>query len=124
MARWPRVSTALAHLQLHGYRVPLVTGTTPADLAGSLTYYFNSKIEVQRITFHGTTGDVRKLVTLLTGHYGFTRRLANNPAIILYESASPDQKVASICRIQPMAVIKATEPNRRFEVDLVMERPD
>ena len=50
MQRWPRVSTGLPYLQLQGYRVPLVTGTTVADLAGSLTYYFNAQQQVQRIT--------------------------------------------------------------------------
>ncbi len=50
MQRWPRVSTGLPYLQLQGYRVPLVTGTKVADLAGSLTYYFNARQQVQRIT--------------------------------------------------------------------------
>lgn len=123
MARWPRVSTALAYLELHGYRVPLVTGTTPGDLAGSLTYYFNAQQQVQRIVFHGTTGDVRNVVTLLVTQYGFTRRLANSPAVILYEAATPDNKLHSVLRIQPVGVIRATEPNRKFDVDLIMERP-
>ncbi len=124
MARWPRVSTALAHLQLHGYRVPLVTGTDPGDLAGSLTYYFNAEQKLQRITFRGTTGDVRKVATFVVTQYGFVRRLTNNPAVVLYEMAGPEHKVHSMLRIQPMAVIKANEPNRKFDVDLVMERPE
>ncbi|HEV3024657.1 MAG TPA: DUF6690 family protein, partial [Pirellulales bacterium] len=40
LGRWPRVSAGLSQLDLQGYRVPLVTGTKPDDLAGSLTYYF------------------------------------------------------------------------------------
>jgi len=55
ISRWPRVSAGLAELQLQGYRVPLVSGTTANDLAGALTYYFNSRQQVQRITFQGTT---------------------------------------------------------------------
>ena len=62
LARWPRVSTRLANLDLQGYRVPLVSGTADGDLAGSLTYYFNSQQRVQRITFIGSTGDARPLV--------------------------------------------------------------
>ena len=42
MQRWPRVSTGLPYLQLQGYRVPLVSGTSLRDVAGSLTYYFNA----------------------------------------------------------------------------------
>jgi hypothetical protein len=33
MGRFPRVSTVLAELNLDGLRVPLVTGTSPSDLA-------------------------------------------------------------------------------------------
>jgi len=35
--RWPRKSTALAHADLFGVRVPLVTGTNIDDVAGALT---------------------------------------------------------------------------------------
>ena len=54
MQRWPRVTTGLPQLQLQGYRVPLVTGTSLSDVAGSLTYYFNARQQVQRITLRGT----------------------------------------------------------------------
>ena len=66
---WPQVSTGLAQVQLQGYRVPLVTGTTENDLAGSLTYYFNAQQQVVQIAFHGTTGDVRNLLALLSNRY-------------------------------------------------------
>ncbi len=46
--RWPRVSSGLSELDLQGYRVALVTGTAESDLAGSLTYYFNKKNQVDR----------------------------------------------------------------------------
>ena len=64
-------STGLTYLQLQGYRVPLVTGTTLADVAGSLTYYFNAQQRVQRITFRGTTGDPSVLATLLAQRLSF-----------------------------------------------------
>ena len=63
LQRWPRVSTDLAVLQLHGYRVPLVTGTNQNDVAGSLTYYFNPSQQVQQITLRGTTGDPRAIIS-------------------------------------------------------------
>ena len=66
LQRWPRVSTDLARLQLHGYRVPLVTGTSQSDVAGSLTYYFNPGQQVQQITLRGTTGDPRALISFLS----------------------------------------------------------
>ena len=65
LANWSRVSTRLAETQLQGYRVSLVTGTRPDDLAGSLTYYFNPQQHLVKITFFGTTGDPNKLANQL-----------------------------------------------------------
>ncbi len=122
MQRWPRVSTGLPHLQLQGYRVPLVTGTSVADLAGSLTYYFNAQQQVQRITLRGTTGDPRVLVALLTGRYRFARRLTNDPGMVLYEAVDSSNRPAGSAKIRSAKVIKANQPHTRFEVDLVMDR--
>ena len=121
--RWPRVSTGLAELQLQGYRVPLVTGTSEDDLAGALTYYFNHQQHVQRITFEGTTGDFRRLTTLLTTYYGFGRRPTNSPGVFLYEVARGRQQARSYLWIEPSPILKADEPRGRFDVTLVLERP-
>jgi len=123
MARWPRVSAGLARLQLQGYRVPLVTGTKATDLAGSLTYYFNAQQKVERITFHGTTGDARELVRLLTTRYRFARRLTNSPGLFVYETVQPDGVPGGVLRITSAQVVKASEPYQRFRVELVVERP-
>jgi hypothetical protein len=123
MQRWPRVSAGLANLQLKGYRVPLVTGTKPSDLAGALTYYFNPQQQVQQITFRGTTGDVSNLVQLLTTRYNFTRRLANDPGLIVYETVNADRRQVGLARIRAAWVVRSTDPYRKFEVELVMERP-
>lgn len=122
-ARWPRVSTSLADLQLQGYRVPLVTGTSQTDLAGSLTYYFNPRQQVQRITFQGTTGDGTELVRLLTVQYGFRRRLTNDPSIFVYEVPAPRGEAQSVLFLKVAPVLAANRPRQRFDVSLVMERP-
>jgi len=124
MAQWRRVSASLAQLQLQGYRVPLVTGTAEDDLAGSLTYYFDSRQQLQRITFQGSTGDPRKLLALLTARYGFARRLTNDPSSFVYEVPSLDKKAKSVLWIRPARVVKADESYHRFQVALVMERPE
>ena len=123
LRRWPRVSTGLAELPLQGYRVPLVTGTEETDLAGSLTYYFNAQQKVQRISFQGTTGDPRKLIRLLTARYKFTRRLTNDPGLFIYEVTDPGGRPRSLLKVQSAPVVKSSEPYRRFEVELVIERP-
>lgn len=123
MRRWPRVSTGLPQVELQGYRVPLVTGTGPADLAGSLTYYFNARQQVQRIAFRGTTGDPSALVALLSGRFHFARRLANDPGVVLYEAVDANNRSAGSLRIRSARVVKASQPYTRFEIDLAVERP-
>ena len=123
MQRWPRVSTGLIQIQLEGYRVPLVTGTTESDLAGALTYYFNPDQQVQRITFRGTTGDVRRLARLLTERYRFVRRVTNDPGLIVYETANSQGIQSSIARFRTVEVVKADDNRRRYEVEMVIERP-
>ncbi len=123
MRRWPRVSTGLSQVQLQGYRVPLITGTAPTDLAGSLTYYFNSRQQVARISFHGVTGDASALVALLTSRYRFTRRLTNDPGMILYEAVDENSQPAGEARIRAASVVSASQPHSRFAVDLAINRP-
>lgn len=120
--RWPRVTTSLYELDLQGFRVPLVTGTDPDDLAGSLTYYFNQERRLQRITFAGTTGDYRRLLYLLTTHYGFVNRPTNTPNVILFEVPS-STAAASYLWVRPVDVLRADQPLNRFHLTLVLERP-
>jgi hypothetical protein len=122
LANWPRVSAGLAELDLQGYRVPLVSGTSDGDVAGSLTYYFNPKQRVARITFFGTTGDARKLVALLESRYGFKRTVVPEPNLFVYQVKSWG-KVTSEMRIRPAPVVRSEVPNSRFEVALLVDRP-
>lgn len=123
LGHWPRVSAALADVDLQGYRTPLITGTQIDDLAGSLTYYFNKRQRVQRITFFGTTGDTRRLVALLSLRHGFVRELNADPSLFLYR-VRENRKVISELRIKPSSVVRADAPRSRFEVALLIERPE
>jgi hypothetical protein len=122
MARWPRVSSGLAELDLQGYRVPLVTGTGAGDLAGSLTYYFNKEQKVAYITFRGTTGDPRKLVAHVTSRFSFVQQKTDDPSLGLYQ-VKWNGKPQSELRIRPVHVVRANQPHARYEVDLAMQRP-
>lgn len=123
LGHWPRVSAGLAELDTQGYRVPLVTGGQPDDLAGSLTYYFNKRQQVQRITFFGATGDARRLVSLLALRHGFVRELAADPSLFLYR-VRENRKVISELRIKPSSIVRSDSPYSRFEVALLIERPE
>jgi len=122
--RWQRVSTQLGTLDLQGYRVPLVTGTQLDDLAGSLTYYFDSEQRLQRITFQGTTGDINRLTQLLAARYEMAHKPTDDPAVVLVESQRGwgSQKVSQL-RIRDATVTTAADAHRRFQLALVLERP-
>lgn len=122
VARWPRVSTGLSDLQLMGYRVPVVTGAGQADLAGSLTYYFDQQRQLRRIMFKGTTGDLAALRGVLS-RFGMVHRPTNDPALMVFEALSPAGKTNGLARIRTAPVIQSTDPLRRYEVHLVVDRP-
>lgn len=65
-----RVTTVLADLQLDGLRVPLVTGTQPHDVAGTVTYYFDHGGTLQRVNIHGFVGDPTQIMKTMQKHYG------------------------------------------------------
>ena len=73
---WARKSTGVPYNELFGVRVPLVTGKSVADLAGSLTYFFDAQGQLQHISFHGRTGDTSRLVDFLVRNYKFHRATA------------------------------------------------
>ena len=66
LEHWPYVATTREEGGLDGLRVPLLTGTRPHDVAGSLTYYFDPQQRVQRIALDGVVGDERHLVSVVT----------------------------------------------------------
>lgn len=75
--RFSRVSTVLGDMNLDGLRVPLVTGTSTSDLAGTLTYYFDPYQRVQRIKLHAVTGDPGRFIAELQHAY----QLQQQPAL-------------------------------------------
>lgn len=119
---WPRVETTTNQPELKGYRVPVVTGSRLPDLAGSLTYYFNARQEPQRIVFHGTTGDAEPLARLMTSKFNF-RRVSEPDAGTLRFQVQWSGKPVSELRVRPAQVVDANEPYRRFDVNLLIERP-
>jgi hypothetical protein len=124
LRRWPRVSTELPALNMHGYRVPLVSGTDPTGLAGALTYYFNPAQQVQRITFSGTSGDPRAIILLLTSRYHYARRPNNDPSRLVYESANGSGKLHGQVVIRSVPVVRASDPYKKYEIELSMNRPE
>jgi hypothetical protein len=122
LGNWPRVSTKLADIEQLGYRVPLVSGTRSDDLAGSLTYQFNTAHELQRISFQGSTADGRRLIALLERKFGFKRQLTTDPNLYLYQvlwSGKPKGQ----CWFHPSDVVVADQRYSSFHVRLTIDRP-
>lgn len=126
VTRWPRVTASLADIRFQGYRVPVVTGVAEDDLAGTVTYYFDASQQVKRITFEGTTGNPNRLIAFLTTYYGFAYRPTNNPAVYLYTTPEEGSRggTHSYLWIRPAPVLEAGKRYNRFELSLVLERPD
>jgi hypothetical protein len=123
LSRWARVSTAAGGAALQGFRVPLVTGTAADDLAGSLTYYFDARSQVQRLTFVGTTGDPSKLVAVAASRFGFVPYVSSDPAVQLYQIRWNGQPTSEL-RIRPSQVVRTDAPYQRYEIDLEINHPD
>jgi len=119
MDRWEQVSASLRHLDLHGYRVPLVTGIEQTDLAGSLTYYFDTRQQLRRITFVGTTANPLRLSQFMMNQYGFRRVVNNDPR---RESYTGGQAVRGYLSIAPSELIDRNSSTMNFTIELRMER--
>jgi hypothetical protein len=123
LAAWPRVTTELSDLHLQGYRISYVSGTTESDLAGSLTYYFDGGLRLQKLTFTGSTGDAKRLVQFLTSQHRFERRLGDDPSLYLYQVEQDGQALSEL-RVKAAPIVRTGNPLRRFEVSLEMRRPE
>ncbi len=119
--RFSRVSTVLAELNLDGLRVPLVTGVSAGDLAGSISYYFDRQSRLQRVMLHGFTGDATSVVNTMTQYYGlqpepsleagvYTRRWNGRPVHFLRISRAP--------------IVYSDATHHKFIVFLELNQPD
>lgn len=117
---WDRKTTAPTDLGLIAVRVPLVSGTQSASLAGSLTYYFNINDKIEHISFHGRTGNPSRLIQFLTRTYGLAP-VAAPPGEYLYQVADRGG-VHSELRTRE-ELVTAPNAQRNFAVALELARP-
>lgn len=119
VGRFPRVTTVLAELNLDGLRVPLVTGSQPSDVAGTLTYYFDRYQRLQRVKLHGVTGDPNRCVAELQRYYQFQQEPALGGGLYMLKwNGQP----ASVLQVAPAPVIYADAPYSRFNVFLELNQ--
>lgn len=121
LQRFSRVTTVLADTRLEGMRVPIVTGTRPDDIAGTLSYYFDGNGRLQRVSLHGFTGDPERLVSVMKTYYElerepsleagvFTKRWNGDPVHFLRMTHAP--------------VVYSDAVHQKYTVFLELNQPD
>ena len=123
VTRWPYVTAVNPELHVQAYRAPFYTGTTPEDLEGVVTYYFDTRC-IQQISIRAKTGDFRKLVQWLETYYGFEYRETQSPVVYVYEQPQRwPRKDGSHLWIRPNHAFAEGYDYKRFDVTLVLNRP-
>lgn len=118
--RWTRVSTSVRHRGLKGMRVTLVTGTDPADLFGSVTYFFDGSNRVQRIMIQGYASDVGSIVEFVQLRFRLKEYSAlSGRVFIAYQGHQP----ISLLRVQTAPVISNGNSHSRSEIRLEINAP-
>lgn len=118
--RFPRVSMVAADPRLDAMRVPLVTGTNPNDLAGTLTYYFDRYKRLQRVTVHALSGDPSRFVAELQHTYQLQQQPSLGGGLYIRKwNGLP----TSIVYTAPAPVITADEPYSRYQFFLEINQP-
>lgn len=115
---WGRVSTGLSDPNFAGYRVPLVTGTSASDLAGSLTYYFDGRPKLRRITFVGATADPQKLIAFLSQTYGFKKYQSASARVMSYRVWF---RYSGQLNVTPAEVLDKHLASTNYRVELSLE---
>lgn len=121
IARFSRVSTVLADLKLKGLRVPVVTGIRADDVAGTLTFYFDGMDRLQRLTFHGFTGDPNRFAQIMIGHYGLKREPALEAGAF---TKRWNGRPVHFMRLAHAPVVYSDAVHHKYTVFLELNQPD
>jgi hypothetical protein len=116
-----RVSTVLADLRLDGLRVPLVTGTDPDDIAGTITYYFDHGGTLQRVNLHGFTGDPRRVIATMQQHFHMKPEptLDAGVSVVRWNGAP-----TGLLKVTRAPVMYADATHQKYTVFLEINQPD
>lgn len=120
--RWERASLTAGDVGLSGMRVSLVTGVNAQDLFGSLTYYFDTRQTVQKITFQGWSGDPSALVNLMSSSYGFKNQPTS--AAGLYVAKKFGRSPTGVLYMQHANVMRSSNPTQKVAIMLEVNNPN
>ncbi len=118
--RFARVSTVTSNVQMDGLRVPLITGTQPKDIAGTLTYYFDSSQALKRINLHGLTGDPTLLANLMVQYYQLKPEQSLGGQLF---TTRWNNRITSVLQIAPAPIIYAGADHSKYIIFLELNQP-
>ena len=118
--RFARVSTVTSNVQMDGLRVPLITGTQPNDIAGTLTYYFDASKALKRIQLHGLTGDPSKLANLMVQFYQLTPEQSLGGQLF---TTRWNNRITSVMQVSPAPIIYAGADHSKYILFLELNQP-
>ena len=123
MQGWPEFSSHMSKDGLTIMRVTLLTGTKVEDFAGSMTYSYDQKHVLQRMTLEGNTGDPTQLISLATQQFGMTRESGSVGGTGIYV-ARWHRRAFSAMKCELAGPINANRPHLRYMVTMEINRPD
>ncbi|MEQ1827833.1 MAG: DUF6690 family protein [Pirellula sp.] len=118
--RFARVTTVTSDVRMDGLRVPLITGTQPNDIAGSLTYYFDASQSLKRINLHGITGDPTNLANLMVQFYQLRPEQSLGGQLF---TSRWNNRVTSVMQIAPAPIIYAGAEHSKYIIFLELNQP-
>lgn len=119
--RWDRVSITKDKPGLNGLRVPLVTGVNTSDLFGSLTYYFDNRQQLQKLTFRGWTGNPAGLVNFVIQNYGFKNQPTSSAGLYLAKSWT---KSTGALYMQHPNYVSSKNPTQQIAILMEINNPN
>ena len=120
---FPRVKNVSIHPQMVSYRVPLVTGTELIDVAGSMTYEFDNRQTLRRMTFVGSTGDAKEIVAMAQHKYGLVSRETHQPNLYVFEKVAPNGNVRDVLHVMISRTLDKNSRLTAYEIKLRLYRP-
>jgi hypothetical protein len=117
--RFSRVTTVLSNVQLDGMRVPLITGTRPTDLAGTLTYYFDGRQSLRRVNLHGLMGDPSQLTALMVQFYGFQPEQTLGGQLF---TTRWNNRISNVLHLSPAPIVYSGADHSKFIVFLELNQ--
>lgn len=116
---WARVT----RLKLDGldmFRVPVMTGTDPHDIVGSITYSFSVSRQLQRVQFDGSSSDPSVLAQAVARYYGLTAKQAIGGTVY---SSEHEGQTHSLILVHYGTAIRKDDTRRSHEISIELNRP-